>query len=334
MRVDGLKDYIKEVLGTGIDPVPIPTAEQERLPFYIREAYKLYFTQLFNQPLVLATLKEGNEFTNMQIEKHLHLLRKSTNRRVALVSEDMTAINRRRLIDRGVNFIVPGKHLFLPEFLVDLKEDFNNRNRKNKKKALLPSGQFILLYHLLHRDERVQLTDLSFKEIASKLAYSPMAITRAVEDLKGHELCIVTGGKEKYIRFEKERKNLWSKAKPYLINPVLKRVYVDKKPDAPLLTSNLTALPEYSDMNPSGQAYYAIEKTIFYGLQKGSALVNENEEEGPYCLEVWKYDPIKLAEGISRKDNVDPLSLYLSLIDNPDERVEMALEQIINKYIW
>jgi hypothetical protein len=37
---------------------------------------------------------------------------------------------------------------------------------------------------------------------------------------------------------------------------------------------------------------------------------------------------------MSQEANVDPLSLYLSLKDNPDERIEMALEQIINKYIW
>lgn len=332
--MQNLKTYINDILGTKIDPTPVPAAEQERLPFYIREAYKLYFALLFNQPLVLATLKEGNAFTNMQIEKHLHLLRQNMDKKVALVSDDMTAINRRRLIDRGVNFIVPGKQLFLPEFLMDLKEDFNNRNKKDKKKALLPSGQFILLYHILHRNERVQLTDLSFKEIAGKIGYSPMAITKATEDLKDHELCIVTGGKEKYIRFDQERNTLWDKAKPYLINPVLKRVYIDKKPNAPMLASNLTALPEYSDINPGGQAYYAIERTIFYGLQKSGGLINENEEEGPYCLEVWKYDPIKLSEGISREGNVDPLSLYLSLKVNPDERVEMALEQIINKYIW
>jgi len=31
---------------------------------------------------------------------------------------------------------------------------------------------------------------------------------------------------------------------------------------------------------------------------------------------------------------VDPLSLYLSFKNSYDERVEMALEQIIEKYIW
>jgi hypothetical protein len=31
---------------------------------------------------------------------------------------------------------------------------------------------------------------------------------------------------------------------------------------------------------------------------------------------------------------VDPLSLYLSVKESRDERIEMALEQILEKFIW
>lgn len=31
---------------------------------------------------------------------------------------------------------------------------------------------------------------------------------------------------------------------------------------------------------------------------------------------------------------VDPLSLYLSVQDKSDERIEMALDQILKKYVW
>ncbi|MBC8490626.1 MAG: MarR family transcriptional regulator, partial [Bacteroidetes bacterium] len=71
-----------------------------------------------------------------------------------------------------------------------------------------------------------------------------------------------------------------------------------------------------------------------YALQKNSELVNQNEYEGRYYLEVWKYNPNTLAEGITEESNVDPLSLFLSLRDMQDERIEMALDQIIEKFIW
>ena len=120
------------------------------------------------------------------------------------------------------------------------------------------------------------------------------------------------------------------------VTPVLKKVYVDEKPTGLImLYSNASALPEYSDMNPSRQEYFAIDKNIFYKLQKHKLLVNHNEYEGLYCLEVWKYNPEILTKQLPGNTQVvDPLSLYLSLKDIRDERIEMALKQIIDKTIW
>jgi hypothetical protein len=119
------------------------------------------------------------------------------------------------------------------------------------------------------------------------------------------------------------------------VNPVLKTVFVDEKPkDIFLLQSNASAMPEYTDLNPSRQEYFAMEKTVFYGLQKSNVLANPNEHEGRYALEIWKYNPLTLVgEFPNNLPVVDPLSLYLSVKDSRDERVEMALEQIIEKFI-
>ena len=113
-------------------------------------------------------------------------------------------------------------------------------------------------------------------------------------------------------------------------------MYVDEKPkDLFLLQSNTSALPKYTDLNPSRQEYYAIEKNVFYSLQKSKALVNPNAYEGRYALEVWKYNPLALVDKLPNDGIVvDPLSLYLSMQDNRDERIEMALDQIIENFIW
>lgn len=165
-----------------------------------------------------------------------------------------------------------------------------------------------------------------------------MAITNAVENLMYHELVEVEGEKEKYIKFRGDRSELWNIAmeQNLLLNPVLKTVYVDLIPkNIYMLKTNASALPEYTDLNPSKQQYCALEKTVFYGLQKSNALVNLNDYEGNYAIEVWKYDPLTLVHEMPNEMSVvDPLSLYLSLKDSKDERIEMALEQITDKYIW
>jgi len=330
--------YIQETLNIQALVAPMAKSHRDRLPMYIQETYDLYNATLFNTEIILAELKNGNEISIQQTEKQVQLIKNQLQRKVVVVLKNVEAYNRKRLIEKGINFIVPGKQLYLPDLLVDLRESYSNFRAKQKNEKLLPSAQFVLIYHIIHRYNNWKLEEHSFKEIAKKIDYTPMAITNAIDSLKYHGLLEVLGEKEKYIRFKYERHELWNIAERQnlLINPVLKKVFIDEKPrDLFLLESNLSALPEYTDLNPSKQQYYAIEKTVFYGLQKSNALVNLNEQEGRFVLEVWKYNPLTLVDQLPNELGVvDPLSLYLSVKDSKDERVEIALDKILEKFIW
>lgn len=329
-----LQKYIEDILGYVMVIVPIPKQELGNLPMYVNEIYKLYRVTLGDIHFVVIEYKDADAFSISQLEKHSELINTNLNQKVVLLAEDISALYRKRLIEKGINFMVPGKQLFLPDFLIDLREGNQNAGRKKKTEKLLPSAQFILLYYLLHKPTE-HIENDSFTQLALRFGYTKMAITKAVDNLAYNGLCTVEGTKEKYIRFVGERSELWNSALPLFVNPVFKQVYVDDKPDGIFLfRSNESALNEYSDMNPSRQPYYAIERSKFYDLQKEGQLKNPNEHEGAVCLELWKYNPEMLANGITEVDNVDPLSLYLSLRDNRDERVEDALEMIIKKYIW
>jgi len=330
--------YINETLGVNASSLPIQKDGLGKLPMFINESYRLYKTILFNRELLLVELRNNDNFSVLQIEKHCQLLKNIFDKKIVIVFPNLAAYNRKRLIEKGINFIVPNKQLFLPELLIDLKESYSNPRAKQENEKLLPSAQFIVIYYLLHMYKDWNIEQHSFKEIAIKLKYTPMAITNAIDSLKHHEVVDVEGEKEKYIKFRFERHELWNFLiqNNLLVNPVLKTVFVDELPQSTyMLHSNTSAMPEYTSLNPSKQQFYAIEKTVFYGLQKSNTLVNINEFEGNYALEVWKYDPYTLIEEMDNDDSVvDPLSLYLSLKDNMDERIEMALEQIIDTFIW
>lgn len=326
--------YVEDVLQIDIGIEPVPKQELHNLPIYISNIYKLYRAQLLNVDLLLIEYIDPEGFSIFQLNKHIDLLIESTNKPVVLLMENISSLHRNRLIEKRINFIIPGKQLFLPDFLVDLREVNENRRLKRKTKKLLPSAQLMLLYHILKRNREWQIEEQSFTQLADRLGYTKMAITKAVDNLAVNNLCKVEGTKEKYIRFVKDRKTLWDLALPFFVNPVFKKVYVDKKPEGiSLLRSNESALTEYSDMNPPRQKYYAIVRPRFYELQKKGQLKNPNEYEGAYCLELWKYNPQILTGDITGKQIVDPLSLYLSLQYTQDERVENALEMIIEKHI-
>lgn len=330
-----LQKYIEDILGYLMVIIPIPKQELGSLPMYVNEIYKLYRVTLGDFHFLLIEYKDADAFSISQLEKHGELIKTHLNQKVALLAEDISALYRKRLIEKGINFIVPGKQLFLPDFLMDLREGNQNAGRKKKTEKLLPSAQFILLYHLLQKPTEY-IEDESFTQLALRFGYTKMAITKAVDNLVYHELCKVEGTKEKYVRFIDDKNQLWQEALPRLVNPVFKTIYVDELPEGiHLLQANESALPEYSDMNPSQQKYYAIEKGNFFDLQKNGLLRNPNEYEGKYGLEVWKYKPEPLANILNNNiPAVDPLSLYLSLNDNRDERIEMALEQILEHFLW
>jgi hypothetical protein len=330
--------YIEETIGIQPTVTPLAKRHLERLPMYIQELFKLYSMNIFNTGIILAELKNGDELSIQQTEKQVQQIKNLLNLKVVVVLENVQAYNRKRLIEKGINFIVPGKQLYMPDMLIDLRESFVHPKMKQKNETLLPSAQFILIYHIIHRNQQWKMEEHPFKEIAQKLGYTPMAITNAIDNLKYHDLIEVEGEKEKFIRFRYDRHDLWNIAhqQNLLVNPVIKTVFVDEKPkNLFLLQSNASALPEYTDLNPSRQEYFAIEKTVFYSLQKSNTFMNPNEYEGRYALEVWKYNPLTLVNELPNdRSVVDPLSLYLSAKESRDERIEMALEQILEKFIW
>ena len=338
---DDLKEtlnYISETLGIQSRATLMVKSNLDRIPIYILETFNLYTTNLFDSEIIFAELKNNDELRIKQTEKQVQQLQNLFKLKIVVVLENVQAYNRKRLIEKGINFIVPGKQLYLPDLLIDLRESFNHPNTKKKNETLLPSAQFLLIYHINHRHQQWKVEDYPFKEIAKKLGYTAMAITNAIDNLKKHELIDVEGEKEKFIRFRYERQELWNTVlqQNLLVNPVLKTVFVDEKPkDLNLLICNTSAMPVYTDLNPSRQEYYSIEKTVFYDLQKSHTLVNPNEYEGKYALEVWKYNPLTLVDELQNDMAVvDPLSLYLSLKDSQDERIEMGLDQILENFIW
>lgn len=329
--MDKLKEYIYELLDQEIELNKLPEITLNNLPFFFRSNYEFYSTKIFNHELIFLVLDKEDTFNVQQLKKQFEIIRSIFNKPVVIIKDDITGVSRKRLIDYKISFISPGKQMFLIELLVDL-QDFNNKQEFRKNIKLLPSAQVLVLYHILHRKD--DLSQYTFKELAAKFQYTQTAITKAVTNLKALALIEVIGTKEKRVLFEKDIPKLWKQAQDLFVDPVFKTVYMDKEPKN-LLYSNTTALEEYTDMNRGTQECFAIERNRFYKLEKSNQFFNLNGENGNYALEVWKYNPELLAKNITQKENVDPLSLYLSLKDGfIDERTDMALDQILKKYIW
>ncbi len=100
--------YLNEVLGIKGTINPITKSNQGLLPMYITETFNLFNINLFNKELIFAELRNGEALSILQIEKQLKQIHKQLNKIVVIVLENVKSYNRKRLIVKKINFIVPG----------------------------------------------------------------------------------------------------------------------------------------------------------------------------------------------------------------------------------
>lgn len=317
-----LVKYIKNTLGTEIKIKPVSDVNQKSLPFYIREMYKLKKTHLYNREVIILEQKEEANLTPHQYLKQITLIQQTFGLPTILVLEQLEAYNRKRLLEKQVAFIIPGKQMFIPQLLIDLKEFQLLIKKKNER--LQPAAQCLLLYHLL----KGNISDINFKMIAQKLNYAQITITRAVSNLRDFDLCNIEGTKEKKINFQDDKRRIWETALPYLQTPVKRKVYTNEiiKKDL-VCESGITALTHYTNIADNNKVCYAISGSNYNLLIKNKKINLTNKFDEDLCLEIWKYSPNIL----SNNKVVDPFSLYLIFKNNDDERIQIEIEKMMEK---
>ena len=97
------------------------------------------------------------------------------------------------------------------------------------------------------------------------------------------------------------------------------------------LPAGLTALSQRTLLEDDRLPTYAVSKKSLPALIDNRIFRQTlGSEEATFTLEAWHYDPGVL----SKHTAVDPLSLYLSLRDSPDERVQQQLEILLEGVSW
>src|SRR5690606_5328327 len=196
--MEKLNKYIYELLGQEIELNKLPEDILNKLPFLFRNNYEFYNTKISNRELIFLVLDKEDTFNAQQLRKQFEIIRSIFNKPVVIITDDITAVNRKRLIDYKINFISTWKQMLHTELLIDFQY-FNKKEDFRKNINLLPSAQVFVLYHILHREDG--LSQYTFKELAEKFQYTQTGITKAVKNLKDLALIEITGTKEKNIVF-------------------------------------------------------------------------------------------------------------------------------------
>jgi hypothetical protein len=113
-------------------------------------------------------------------------------------------------------------------------------------------------------------------------------------------------------------------------SPINKRQYFEKFRSSDTMLSGLSVLSEQTMLAEPKRKILAISHTSWNQKNQNVTRVIVPAEDAPIEVELWRYDPRPLGgDGM-----VDPLSLYLSLRDEQDERIEQAREQLLKEFAW
>ena len=249
---------------------------------------------------------------------------------VILVFSKLSDIEKKQLLQARVPFVDFKGNLFFPPLGLVL----NANDDVATSKELTPSEQLTWIAFLLTKGQKVVDVDLlsQITGLPNSTIYRCLRTFKTLNWLnKPNKLYAYTASK----------KELFLKSESFLFNPIKKRLLLSDfdlnkiQSDSRLLyggtyaLSYLTFLAE-SDENSS----YVISHRQFNKL---SLPLSQHVLEGK-VLEIWRYSPFVSEFWNDFKENqdrqfVDPISLYLTLKDDDDPRVEEEIEVLKNNIL-
>lgn len=290
--------------------------KKQALPLYVAGNYEIDEAIVSNNRFIVMS-PIGDLPTLPAMKKHIEKIQKIDDVPVAFYLKNLSDFRRKGMLESNIPFMTE-KQVFLPFIGTLLMEEKNNALYKEK---FMFSTQQLFLMYLYNRQNKLYVAN-----VGKKLPYSAMTLSRAVKQLEASDLFLVyKDGVNKVIESKYDRRELFERAKPFLLDSVRKYGYIEKsRIDENMVLASESALAKNSMLNPSKLITYAIDEQKMDINQMENELVDPNKQ---IRLELWGYDPKLFSD-----DNVaDGLSVALSLREIVDERIEEAIDECIER---
>jgi len=317
--------YLAKTAGLSVTVRP----RHARLQPFLAQLYELLDIHVGSQVYLGVVVHDGTSLKPATFVKHLRRLWPEEESGLAgycVITGRVPSYVRARLVERAIPFVVPGQQLYWPDLGLIVQQRAA-RLEPLPVTQVSPTTQMVVLLAL---NGQIQGPKTA-KALSQRLNSSAMTMSRAFKELEASKLAQVEPvGRERHLRFVLDRTSLWEKARPLLRTPVRKTVRVnaaDVSGEQKCIAGE-TALAARTELVPPAEPVYAIGRKTWQSLTAHVEKVPV-EDDGTCRLEVWRYSPAS----ILAKPEVDPFSLYLSLQDEMDERVQMALEALLKEIL-
>lgn len=324
-------DYLSDALGLAAQ-APDHWPGERGLPAFLLQTFRFRVIELLGQQVLLMFDRQPGSLTPGEVRSRVATARRLVGMPTIYVTGALASYDRKRLVEQKIPFLVPGNQLYLPDLGIDLREYFRKRALVSEG-ALSPSAQGLLIAMLLPP----LATDYApAQRCANSVGLTAMTRSRAVNELSAAGLIEKRqAGRTIEIRLAGSPSDVWERANPMLRSPVQKTVWTRNlsllATTPGVRAAGLTALGAQTMLGEPRVPVIAVHRPFW--LEQSDAM---GDEPGVAEVQLWWY-PATLGPDKAPGDRsapVDPLSLTLSLRDDPEPRVQQALEQLKEQFPW
>ena len=316
-----MKDFLEKTLRQS---VAIEETEylNDRLPLAFRGRY--WFYKVETNGLSWIAIKPKNDASLVILRKDRAKIEKVAGLNCAIFLDSTTFYIKEKLVEEGIPFVLKEKQVYLPFIGLLL----SNENKRDIAPVHLISflTQRVIFIAIYEKWEKVTVS-----EAAVKLGVTKMSVSRCFDEIEYLNVDILgMKGKSRVITVPTDIKKLWKDIQDVLRNPVISRyeltenVQLEKK-------AGISALCEYSLLSDNEYPTYAVTKKELAetGIKKMKQ-AHPGEEIGCVVLELGYFVDFE------NKGLEDPLSVALSLTEaeKQDERINISIKEMLEKYVW
>lgn len=309
-----MKKYLEKTLHT---TVRIENSDHHlSFPLILKSKYELKEVWISGKKFLFVKPNEKMNLTTLR--KHYKMFGKYSQDEIVFFFNKLNSYTKDRLIAEKMSFVVKDSQIYLPSLALSLKEEKSEiLNTPVKVSSITQKLLITAIYE--------KWSNMSVTEAAENLGISKMSVTRIYNELTGLDLPVIKrDGRSRLFFWQESTEELWQLLLPYLQNPV-KRVFSIKAiPDSvKKRPAGLTALSQMTMLEDNHCPAYAITTSQIRDVE---ILSTADGEEPEAVIQVWSYE-------IKRPDNLDPLSVILSLgnDDREDPRIQKELDFLLKE---
>jgi len=306
-------------------------------PFWVKTAARAHTLQIPGpgaEPLDVTLIEPNTQLSFDQLLNVYRQIAQKTGPRTLLIADSINPKHRPLLVKFGIEFVYRDESIFAPSLAMMFSRLHPYKQRQNMEgktvaQELHPFSLKLLSAFLCRQlPKENSLQQLLRRPGQAEETVSLSKLSSAMNELVqlGFAETSGRGPKKTFIFFSTNA--VWTHLSSASIAPFMKTVHqFNELPNKDYVWAGETALADYSDLAKPKTPTIAVSTKVHRQMKGMKAETSNLSETGVY-VQIWKENP----KVFSIKGKLNPIELYLSMREHPDERVQLAMKTMLGEY--